>query len=289
MKHARLIAACGRQHNRISRAQLTELDYSRDAIQHLLDSGRLVAVEDGVYAMPPLLDDDWGSWMGATLTAPASFLTDASASAAWGFWNRPRDFEIVTRPGSGGPRRHGNVLVRYSRTLEGETTALRGIPITTPQRTLIDLAATLRDRALKAALRESIRLKTTTLEEIVDAVGRHRGRRGCARLARLAASYAGIPVARARSGAEVRAMVVLQQAGLPLPQLNRRIAGEEADLSWARHRLIVELDGQPFHLDVGEDARKQRAWERAGWRVERLSTDDVYERPHLLLELAPTT
>jgi|SRR5215207_1683665 len=34
-----------------------------------------------------------------------------------------------------------------------------------------------------------------------------------------------------------------------------RIAGEEADLSWPASRLIIEVDGGPFHLDVGEDAR----------------------------------
>ena len=56
----------------------------------------------------------------------------------------------------------------------------------------------------------------------------------------------------------------------------------------ARERLIVEIDGRPFHLDEGEDARKQAAWERAGWTVRRLSSDDVYERPQRLLRLAPT-
>jgi very-short-patch-repair endonuclease len=67
-----------------------------------------------------------------------------------------------------------------------------------------------------------------------------------------------------------------------------RIAGEEADLSWAEHRLVVEIDGGPFHLDVGEDSRKQARWEAAGWTVRRLSSDDVYEHPLRLLELAPS-
>lgn len=64
-----------------------------------------------------------------------------------------------------------------------------------------------------------------------------------------------------------------------------RIAGEEADLSWLRTRLIVEIDGGPFHLDRGEDARKQGVWEAAGWTVRRIPSDDVYDRPHRLLAL----
>ncbi len=84
-------------------------------------------------------------------------------------------------------------------------------------------------------------------------------------------------------------MEVLRGAHRPLPRLNARVAGEEADLSWARCRLIIEVDGGPFHLDRGEDARKQRTWERAGWTVRRLPSDDVYERPDLLLAVAPST
>ena len=85
----------------------------------------------------------------------------------------------------------------------------------------------------------------------------------------------------------MRALEVLREAGRPLPRLNVRIAGEEADLSWSQMRLIVEIDGGPFHLDVGEDARKQACWEAAGWTVRRLPSDDVYDHPERLLLLAP--
>ena len=80
-------------------------------------------------------------------------------------------------------------------------------------------------------------------------------------------------------------MEILRDAGRPLPRLNVRLAGEEADLSWSRRRLIIEIDGGPFHLDAGEDARKQQAWEAAGWEVRRIPADDVYERPQRLLDL----
>jgi very-short-patch-repair endonuclease len=72
-----------------------------------------------------------------------------------------------------------------------------------------------------------------------------------------------------------------------MPRLNHRIAGEEADLSWRSHRLIIEIDGSPFHQDVGEDARRQAAWEAAGWEVRRIDSDDVYEHPLTLLVLSP--
>jgi len=192
----------------------------------------------------------------------------------------------VTRPGGGGPRPHGRVLVFRSSTLQGEYTTLRAIPITTVSRTLLDLAARSSTRALARAVREAVRLKLTTVEAIADCVGRHPGSRGSRRLLAVLGRYSGLPIERARSGAEVRALEVLRAGGYALPRLNARIACEEADLSWAAVRVLIEVDGGPFHLDAGEDARKRTRWEGAGWAVERISSDDVYERPERLLALA---
>ncbi len=288
MRDVRIAGLAGGQFNRISRQQLLELGVSADTVDDWLAKGKLVAVEQGVFAIAPLLGyDDRGRWMGATLTALGTVLSHVSAASAWGFWSLPRPFETVTRPGSGGPRRHGGLRVYRSLTLEGDWMLLDGIPITTVERTLLDLAARVSDRALARAVREVIRLEKTTLIAIGDALGKHRGRRGAARLGAVLSRYSGLPLNRARSGAEVRALECLRDAGRPPPALNRRIAGEEADLSWQAFRLIVEIDGGPFHLDVGEDKRKQARWEAAGWTVRRIPSDAVYERPGELLRLAP--
>lgn len=256
---------------------------------HRVSAGRLVAVEEGVFAIAPVLEhDDWGRWMAATLTAPGTTLSHESAAAARGMWSWARPFETVTRSGSGGPRRHGGILAYRSSTLEGESARLRGIPITSASRMLLDLAPKLSDRALARVVRDAVRLDLITLDGLGDALVAYHGRRGSRRLAATVARYAGLPLERARSGAEIRALEILRAAGRPLPRLNARIAGEEADLSWPALRLIVEIDGGPFHLDVGEDARKEAAWERAGWTVRRLPADDVYERPDRLLHLGPT-
>lgn len=288
MRDARVAELAGRQFNRVSRTQLAELGLSNRAIARRHSAGRLVIVEQGVFAIAPVLrGDPWGKWKGATLTAPGSVLSNASAAAAYGFLSLPRDFEIVTRPGSGGPRRHGRVVVFRSSTLDGDCTELRGIPITTVARTLVDLAREVSERALARALREAVRLHLITLDALGDALAAYRGRRGSGRLAAAVDRYTGLPLERARSGAEVRALELLREAGHPLPTLNARIAGEEADLSWPPYMLIIEIDGGPFHMDVGEDARKQAAWEAAGWTVRRIPSDHVYEHPHRLLDLAP--
>lgn len=288
MWDVRVAELAGRQFNRVSRVQLTRLGLSATAIAHRVAAGRLVIVEEGVFAVAPVLEHDrWGYWMGATLTAPNSFLSHRSGAGAWGCWGLDPELVTVTRHGSGGPRRHGRILAYRSSVLEGDCTTLRGIPITSPPRTLLDLARKVSERGLARAVREAIRLELTSVDALGDALGRHRGRRGSRRLALTIARYTGLPLERARSGAEIRALEILRAAGRKLPNLNHRIAGEEADLSWPASQVIVEVDGGPFHLDRGEDDRKQARWESVGWSVRRVSADDVYERPRILLGLSP--
>jgi very-short-patch-repair endonuclease len=286
MTDVRLIELAARQHRCVSRSQLSALGLEEEAIAHRIASGRLVRMHDSVFAVAPVLDDDRTRWMAATLTTPASALSHAAAAAAWELRSYKPPFQIVTRHGNGGPERLDGVLVCRSRTLAGNTTTLQGIPITTPERTLIDLAPRLGANALPRAVREACRLRLTTPSELFIALARHRGRRGTRRLYETVSRYAGLPLHRTKSDAEARALELLRDAGRSPGFSNEYIAGEEADLIWPEWSLIVELDGPQFHLDASEDLRKQRMWEAAGWTVRRLPTDDVYLHPDRLVALA---
>jgi len=288
MRDVRLLELLERQWNRVSLAQLEALGFTRGDVAYRVATGRLRAVHQAVFAGRPLIDDERGRWMAATLTATETYLSHGSSAALHGFWDRPRELETVTRPGNGGPRRHDGLLVRRSRTLAGNTTTLDRIPTTTAERALIELASYLDRRGLARAVREALRIGATTALGVLSAADGHARRRGTRRLLQAVGSYAGLPVARARSGAEVHALMVLRDGARPIPRLNHHVAGIEADLSWPEERLIVEIDGGPFHLDAGEDARKEATWRAAGWTVLRLPSDDVYERPERLLTLAPS-
>lgn len=225
--------------------------------------------------------------MAATLTAPGTCLSHASSAALHGFWDRRRTPESVTRPGSGGPRRIDGLRVYRSLTLKGKTTTVDRIPTTTPERAIIEMAPYVDDPGLTRAVREAVRIGRTTSEALLRAVDDHARRRGTRRVLRTLTLYAGLPLNRARSGAEIRALLVLREAHRPLPRLNSRIAGEEADLSWVSEGLIIEIDGGPFHQDVGQDARKEAVWRAAGWTVLRLPSDAVYNAPERLVAIAP--
>ena len=116
MRDADIAARAGDQFNRISRAQLEELGCSKRAIQHRVDAGRLVITEQGVFAVAPVLDDPRGRWMGATLTDDDTYLSHWSAGSAYELLDWERPFVTVTRPGTGGPRRHAAQRARSTDT-----------------------------------------------------------------------------------------------------------------------------------------------------------------------------
>lgn len=248
---------------------------------------RLKRVHDGVYvsgfAPLTIAQRRWA----ATLTTSTTALGLESAGCAWQVLTREPPLPTVLRPGRRGVERLPDLEVRYSATLTGNVTRLDGFWVTTAERTVIDLWPRLRaGKTRERMLRDAIRLKRTTTTDLQRVLDHHRGRRGTATLRSLLLLYARLPLDRCRSDPEVEGLVVLDAAGVSLPRVNVRIAGEEADFSWLERRLIIEIDGPSFHQDKLEDARKAGVWARAGWTVLRIPSDDVYLHPERLIAMA---
>jgi hypothetical protein len=284
MKDGLLRRRAARQEGVVAVWQMRADGMSRGAVRHQVRGLR--EVHDGVYVTGDALLTRRQLWWAAALSAPGRVTSHASAGAAYGFRPWSGSFEVVTAAGVGGPRRLPSLLVCHSATLAGNTTTLDGLPITTAERALADLARGITDDALARCVREALRLRVTTCARIQAMLIRAAPRNRPSSLSALANRYARLPIGRARSDAEAHALAVFDAAGFLIPDVNRRIAGEEADFSWPGRRHILELDGPDFHQFPDVDLAKQARWERAGWTVARLPTDDVYERPRLLLAAA---
>src|SRR3954454_8280936 len=213
--------------------QLRAAGWSRDKVHHHARHDGWRRVHPGVYLLTSAPARREQLWFAAVLTRPGSVLSHGSAAACFGLHRFERPFEVITRPGTGGRRRSGGVLVFRSKRLDGDVTRHMGLPITTAARTLVDLAPGLDDKRLGRAFREAIRLKRTTAARVLECVERHPGRPGTPVLAGLADRYATIPYARTRSDAEGRALEVLHDAGVEPPLVNTKVGGEEADLMFA--------------------------------------------------------
>ena len=259
---AAIAALAARQHGVVSRVQLLALDISSWAIQRRIDSGRLHPIFAGVYAVGHRKLSREGRWLAAVLAGgEGTRLSDASAAALHGFAADDRVAVHVTTRG----RRRGRPGIRFhERKLTGRESTKHGIPVTTPARTLLDLATSANPQALERALREALFQHATSLPALRRLVRAHQGDRG-ARALRTAIQKTEDTPGRLRSGLEQRFLTYLRKNGLPLPELNvyMRI-GEleiEADCVWGEHRLIAELDHRGTHANrkaFESDRRRDR-------------------------------
>ena len=245
---SRLRRMASRQADVVAAWQLRGLGWTWHRIHHEARRGGWPAVHPGVYLLtssPPRREQ---LWWAAVLTTPRTVLSHGSAAAFYGFHRFERGYEVVTRPGQGGRRRQGSLLVFRSTRLDEDLTRRGGLPVTTAARVLVDLAPGLEPKRLARAFREAIRLRATSAAQVRASVERHRGRRGVGALRELASRYASIPYARTRSDAEGRALEVLHDAGIEPARVNTRVGREEADqgarVARSRLRRRAHRDGR---------------------------------------------
>ena len=188
-------------------------------------------LHDGVYLTGLAPPTQRQLWWAAVLTSPGTVLSHASAAACHELRPVVGATVTVTRVGNRGREHSRGLLVRYSLTLRGHITGHDRLPITTVERTIIDLWPNLSARARSRMLREGLRLGSTTAPRMLAAIRAHRRRRGVASLRAAVEQLGGLRLDRCRSDAEAWAVALIADAGLATPAVNERVAGEEADLS----------------------------------------------------------
>jgi hypothetical protein len=165
---------------------------------------------------------------------------------------------------------------------------MAGLPVTRPERTLIDLGGVVHPWLVQRCMEEWLsarRLTIARLEAAVAAHSRH-GRSGVAAVRRLLEQRVLRDVV-ADSRFEALLGEVLIGAGLPRPTHHHLVRDGRivAELDWAYPEALValEFDGYGVHLRSLEafehDRERQNELEILGWHVLRFTLRQVRDRP----------
>ncbi|MGV1006651.1 MAG: hypothetical protein ACOYEV_18215 [Candidatus Nanopelagicales bacterium] len=154
---------------------------------------------------------------------------------------------------------------------------------TSPAWTAVEVAREVRRPRGLAILDAAVHSGRCSPADLIEAVDRHRGRRGIAGVRNL------LPVVdgRAESAMESEARLVMLDHGLPRPELQYLIRGRDGecwrvDFAWPAQRVAAEYDSVEWHAGRKEMLRDKARFagvQDAGWIVVPIVAGDVRRTP----------
>ncbi len=271
-----------RQHGVVTFADLIACGFTPDAISVRASNGRLHPVHKGVYAVGHANVTQDGCYLAAVKACgegAALCLRSAGVLLNTITWeDRYPDVLVMGESAPQHPRIRGH---RTSYLPPEHVTTVRGIPVTTAERTLLDLAGVLPEPRLRRAVRQAQYLKLTTIGSLVEVLHGPGPKRGRKKLARILARSA----APTQSELEDVVLDLILRSGFTHPLVNAPlyIAGRRIvpDFLWPEQRLVIEADG-PHHddpLERAADRERQRILEAHGYRVIRVTWEQAIAHP----------
>ncbi|MGI8846112.1 MAG: DUF559 domain-containing protein [Thermoleophilaceae bacterium] len=262
----------------VSRAQLREAGLTARVIDRRVQAGTLRPVHRGVYAV---------GYRGLTRSAlcraavlaggPTAALSHRDAGSEWGMIRTAVGPVSVTVPGTTGRSQRRTITLCRGPLPPTDVVVRSGFRITSPARTLIDLAALLSTRELERALDEAHYLNRLSARTLAEAVRRNRGRPGTKALRRALANHE-LGSTRTETALEERFLMLIRAAGLPQPRCQVWIGPYRVDFLWPAQRLIVEADGERSHHGrrrQARDARRDAELDAKGYVALRLDEAEV--------------
>lgn len=273
------------QHGLTNRSQLIRLGATDHEIGWRLAAGRIVQPHPGVY----YLDCTPRSWRTEVLSAvmaagPKALASHRTAAILWGFDAIYGRMIEVTVPFNGEPDPAGVIVHRTRRINPG--TVLDGIPLTLPEKALMDIAPFVGERVQMKATRSAVRQGITTVERLDAAVALYGGR-GVAGTRMMRRVIRAVAHDQSGSVSEVDLKYIVMDASVAKPIQQLRIGlpnGDNSypDFAWPDRRRIVEVDGFGAHStpeQLQHDLSRQNQLMDLGWEIRRFTATDIRERP----------
>ncbi len=277
-----IAALAADQHGVVTTRQVAALGVAERAVSRRAAAGRLHRVHRGVYAVGHPVLTGQGRLVAAVLAGgEGAVLSHASAAALWGMRSSDAERIDITVRRSGREKRSG-LRIHRPRTLRpDEVTTHEGVPVTTPARTILDLAAMLGRRPLERVLDRTELLELADYPALHHIARAHPGHRGAHKLrTALATHNAGTTLTR--SHLEERFLTLCREHGLPAPLVNSWPSGKEVDFRFPGHALIVEADSWTHHRSreaFENDRARDALHTRAGYRTLRFTHRQLADDP----------
>ena len=277
----------------VTAAQLDALRFSRHLVGRYLASKAWSRLTRGLYKIGAAAMTIEQCQLAALLAAgDGAALSHLSAAVKLRIDAPPVSLIQLTVPASRNHVPIAGVEVFRSRDLSEADVVLRGpFRVTNVGRTIVDLAASLSDDDLKAAIDSALRQNRAYLIAIGTTLkALRRGHPGASRLRRILRSYGlrdAIPASKLESKARsIIAEVNLGEAVHHYWEHDLRFVAE-LDYAWPDELVNFELDGYETHGprdNFESDRARDRTLQWMGWRVLRFTWDQVKNQRQAVID-----
>jgi hypothetical protein len=255
-----------RQWGNLTTVQLRAIGFSDKEIHGMKARGLLHYRHRGVYAFGAPSPAPEAKWAAALLAAGEGSALSCTGAAAFYGQIAVREVTEVTAP----TRRRGDERLKVHTAKRFVWVERRGIRVTTPAQTLLDLAAI--GWPIDRMTHEMAASGVVSLDDLRTFARNRRGEPGATALA------TALDLPHTRSAWERRFLRwATNLEGVPAPVTNDRIGHLTVDCHWPDRDLVIELDTDQTHGTAWKrrDDAKRDAWlEKKGKCVRRVREEE---------------
>ena len=264
-----ILAIAQRQHGLVTASQMRKTGASPTAISRAVHDGHLQAVRNRVASLPGLPHDPLRDARAVVLVAPDAVISHRTAGWCHGLLRQPPSrVELTVRPGRS--LTLVGVEPHECRLPKEHTTRHDGLPVTTPARTLVDLAGTLDDAWVERLVHEAVMRRLCEYDDLRETAER----------ASLLRAPGGPPMRRivddltGTTPLEAQWARHLRDSGLPEPVEQYQVVVDGLvfvlDFAWPDQRVALEANGFVAHRTraaFDRDHDKVLRLRAAGWDI----------------------
>jgi very-short-patch-repair endonuclease len=235
-----------RQHGVVARWQLLAAGVTRNQIGHRLRTGRLHELHRGVYLVGHEVAPRYAPEMAALLACrPTAVLSHRSAASLWNLIPYPPPGSVCVTVAPGRSATRPDLEIHRARIEPRDRRQRHRLALTSPPRTVLDLAATYEPDDLEQLVAEAHYRRLAFEPELRAQLDQNPHKRGAAKL-RAILDLPGGPQ-RTRSPTERDMLRLLRAHGVTGFEVNARLHGYEVDFLWREQNVVVEVDGYDAH------------------------------------------
>lgn len=280
----------------VSTHEAISLGLSKSTLARKIGDGIFVKIGRGMLALPGTATRP-DLAMRAAQQAIAAVVSHQSAARLHGFTRIPHGPPTVTVSHRGTHVFPGVVVHQSTDLLEPHIQWIGALRVTTPARTIVDLAKVLSPRRLERLVDEALASGKVELEDLMTLFSTltRQGKKGMVALRSILAGRVD-DGGFSESQLEVLLLELLGDAGLPIPIRQfrapwlQRINGR-VDLAYPDKRIVIEGDSRRWHAlyDAFEtDRRRDNAAQLVGWIVLRFTWQMIVHDPTSVVDTVRT-